>query len=155
MSHCQRQLKMVINGPRGSSEPSPEVTLRILRQLFLAFACLVMCTGLCARQSVGIVSQTNASAAGEGKNTVQGKVVQDPGGQGIRKVKVTLAPAFAPSHGPYQTTTDEAGQFKIENVGPGTYRVLLERPGFALDTKAQRTITVSESQNTKDLVCPC
>jgi Carboxypeptidase regulatory-like domain len=143
----------MVNRPRSSLAPGPEVTLRIIHQLVLGLLCLVVCTGVYAGQSVGIVSGTSGPPA-EGRSIVQGKVIQEPGGQGIRKVKVTLAGGLAPNHEPYQTTTDETGQFKIEGVAPGPYLVTLERAGFASDGKEirERTVKVTDGQDTKDLI---
>src|SRR5215469_12475438 len=106
-----------------------EVAVKILSQLVLG----VICAGICAgqeRTSVG----AGAAEAGEAKNIVEGQVVQEPGGQGIRKVKVDLM------GGPggrqhYEAATDETGQFKVLDVEPGTYVVRLERSGYTVGGK--------------------
>jgi hypothetical protein len=75
--------------------------------------------------------------------------VQQPGGQGIRKVKVDLM-----GRQRYEAVTDEAGQFKVLDVEPGTYLVQLERSGYAASGKASRRITIKviAGQDTKGLV---
>jgi hypothetical protein len=54
----------------------------------------------------------------------------------------------------YEAITDQAGQFKVENVVPAEYSVRLERPGYAADAKTKRdkTVKVVAGQDTKDLV---
>jgi protocatechuate 3,4-dioxygenase beta subunit len=126
-------------------------TLKTICQFILAVLCMVASVPVCAGQEE---TAPAAAPANEAKSLVQGKVIQDPGGQGIRKVKVTLAGGSAQNREPYQTATDERGQFKIEGVAPGTYAVELERPGFAPDPKAtrDRTVKVIAGQDTKDLI---
>jgi Carboxypeptidase regulatory-like domain len=118
-----------------------------------AVLCLGACISRCPGQTV-LAPPTAAATTNEGRSVVQGKVDQEPGGQGIRKVRVSLAGGSAENGEPYQTTTDEMGQFKIEGVSPGSYAVLLERPGFASDPKTarDRAIKVVAGQDTKDLI---
>ena len=60
--------------------------MKILSQVVFGGISGAVCTGICAAQE-----QTSAApAAIEAKSIVQGKVLQDPGKQGIRKVKVGL-----------------------------------------------------------------
>ncbi len=116
-------------------------------------------TGLCTGVCVGQQAETppgavTAAAPTETKNIVQGKIVQEPGGQGIRKVKVMLIARVSQTTPVYEAITDQAGQFKVENVEPGEYAVRLERPGYATDAKTKRdkTVKVIAGQDTKDLV---
>jgi Carboxypeptidase regulatory-like domain len=86
---------------------------------------------------------------------VQGRVVQEPGGQGIRKVRVALRGGSNQGREQYEATTDETGQFKIGGLEPGVYMVQLERSGYAPDGKTNRdktTIKVVAGQDVKDLV---
>lgn len=111
-----------------------------------------ICAGIGAAQGTTSAGAT-AQAANEAKNLVQGKVVQEPGGQGIHKVRVILRGGS--NQGQSQATTDETGAFKIEGLGPGVYVVQLERSGYAADRGANRDITtikVVAGQDTKDLV---
>ena len=117
----------------------------------------VLCAGLCAVVCAGqaeIPAGAGTTAANETKNTVQGKVVQEPGGQGIRKVRVMLIARVSQTPPVYEAITDQAGQFKVDNVQPGEYEVRLERSGYASDAKTKRdkTIKLIAGQDTKDLV---
>jgi len=114
--------------------------------------CAGLCAGVCAGQTE---TPSGAAAAGtETKNVVQGKVVQEPGGQGIRKVKVSLTGNSGQRVVQYEAITNDAGQFKVEGIEPGTYAVQLERSGYATEAKTNRgrTIEVIAGQDTKDLV---
>lgn len=113
-----------------------------------------LCTGICAGQAETPPGAGTTAARNETKNIVQGRVVQEPGGQGIRKVKVMLIARVSQTTPMYEAITDQAGQFKVENVEPGEYAVRLERPGYAADanTKRDKTVKVVAGQDTKDLV---
>jgi Carboxypeptidase regulatory-like domain len=54
----------------------------------------------------------------------------------------------------YEAITDQAGQFKLENVQPGDYVVRLERPGYSADAKTRRdkAVNVAAGQGAGDLV---
>lgn len=126
-----------------------EVALNTLSQLVLGILCAGVCVEVCAGQTGGA-----AAAANEAKSPVQGKVIQEPGGQGIRKVKVSLAGHSGQRAVQYEAITDETGTFRVEGVEPGQYVVQLERSGYATDAKTNRvrTIKVIAGQDTKDLV---
>jgi Carboxypeptidase regulatory-like domain len=113
-----------------------------------------LCTGVCAGQAEAPPGTGTAAAANGTKNIVQGKVVQEPGGQGIRKVKVMLISRSSQTPQEYEAITDQAGQFKVENVQQGEYAVRLERAGYAADAKTKRDkmVRVITGQDTKDLV---
>jgi hypothetical protein len=95
-----------------------------------------------------------APAVSKATSIVQGKVVQEPGGQGIRKVKVSFRGGSGQRREQYEAVTDEAGQFKVEDVEPGTYFLQLERSGYSESgkTSRDRVIKVNAGQDTKDLV---
>jgi hypothetical protein len=113
-----------------------------------------LCTGICAGQAETLPGAGATAAPNETNNIVQGRVVQEPGGQGIRKVKVMLIARVSQTTPMYEAITDQAGQFKVENVDPGEYEVRLERPGYAADAKTRRdkTVKVVARKDTKDLV---
>jgi Carboxypeptidase regulatory-like domain len=65
--------------------------------------------------------------------TVQGQIVQQPGAVPIRKANIRLFSIgdHAEAEGvEYAAVTDAEGQFRIEDVKPGTYRVGYDRAGF-------------------------
>jgi len=113
--------------------------------------CAVVFPGFCDGQA-GTQPGKTASAAIETKGLVQGRVVQEPGGQGIRKVRVILRGGREQ----LEATTDERGEFKIPGLEPGIYFVAqLERSGYVADGKAnwdKTTIKVVAGQDTKDVV---
>jgi uncharacterized GH25 family protein len=113
-----------------------------------------LCTGVCGGQAETPPGAGTAVTANGTKNVVQGKVVQEPGGQGIRKVKVMLISRSSQTPQEYEAITDQAGQFKVEIVQQGEYAVRLERAGYSADPKTRRdkTVKVIAGQDTKDLV---
>lgn len=127
--------------------------MKTLRQLAFGLVCVGLCAAICAGQDQTPPGAT-VPAVGDTTSIVQGKVVQEPGGQGIRKVKVSLRGGSGQRREQYEAVTDEAGLFKIEDVEPGTYFLQLERSGYAEGgkTSRDRTIKVNAGQNTKDLV---
>lgn len=130
------------------------VALKSLGSLVIGMICAGMCPGTGAGQSATPGGPTTRSA-NEPKSFVQGKVVQEPGGQGIRKVRVILRGGSNQGRDQFEATTDETGGFKIEGLEPGTYVVELERSGYAADRRANRhktMIRVVAGQDTKDLV---
>ena len=84
--------------------------MRTLKQLISVVLCAGLCAVLCPGREVVISAGTSAPAQNGSTSVVQGKVVQDPGGQGLRKVKVTLTGG---RRGHYGAITDETGQFTI------------------------------------------
>jgi len=120
--------------------------LNILSQLVLG----ILCAGVCAQVYAG-QAETPPAAANETKGTVQGKVVQEPGGQGIRKVRVSLAGRSGQRAVQYEAITDETGQFKVEGIEPGVYVVQLERLGYVADVKTNRdrAVKVIAGQGTR------
>lgn len=110
-------------------------------------AALIMAAG--AGVSVG---QTEA---GEQKlPSVQGKVVHESGGIGIRKVIVELKGMTEEAVQNYETATDGTGVFKIEGVALGEYAVTVRREGyFAANPKElEKTVTVEAGQDVTGLV---
>ena len=125
-----------------------KAALKSLSPLVIGMICAGVCPGIGAGQST-------TPSASEAKSFVQGKVVQEPGGQGIRKVRVILRGGSNQGRQQFEATTDETGGFKIEGLEPGAYLVQLERSGYAADRKMNRnktTIRVVAGQDTKDLV---
>lgn len=84
---------------------------------------------------------------------VSGTVVNAATGEPLRKAKVWLLPSRS-NLAPYTTSTDEAGQFLLEDLDPGQYAVRADRAGFVLPalTKAPLTVTLAAGHKVTDLV---
>jgi protocatechuate 3,4-dioxygenase beta subunit len=106
---------------------------------------------------VGILAAQTAPAK-ESKNcTVQGQVVQEPGGQPLKKVDVRLYAEDSEQRTTYAAITDPDGNFRIEDVSPGSYRLRLERNGFTEISKHHRwfpttLLALDPGQDIKDLL---
>jgi carboxypeptidase family protein len=90
--------------------------------------------------------------------TVQGQIIQQLGGQPIRKANVRLS-GIAEGQGDAAdlvAVTDAGGHFKIEDVKPGTYRVGYDRSGFVDAEKRHHgnrmLLSLEAGQEMKDLV---
>jgi len=142
-----------MQSPTTTAREVGEVVMKILSQLVFGVVCAGICAGICVgqeRTSVGAA----AAAAGGTKSIVQGRAVQEAGGQGIRKVKIVLTGVSGQRREQYEAVTDATGQFKVQDVEPGTYLAQLQRSGYAASGKANREsrIKVIGGQDTKDLV---
>lgn len=110
----------------------------------IAFSCLVA-----AAFALQNAPRTNASGV-----TIQGRVLQEPGGQPIRKANVQLSGRDGQSNGQYSDTTDAEGRFKIDNVKPGRYMATVEHSGLVQSVSGKRrpSILVQSVQDTTDLL---
>jgi protocatechuate 3,4-dioxygenase beta subunit len=79
---------------------------------------------------------------------MRGKVLQEPGGQPIRKANVQLNGRSGTSPAQYSAVTDAEGQFTIDEVQPGQYVVVIEHPGFVQSGSSSRVTTISLSPAT-------
>jgi protocatechuate 3,4-dioxygenase beta subunit len=75
--------------------------------------------------------------------SIQGKVLQEPDGQPIRKANVQLSGQKGPANSQYSATTDAEGKFEIDDVQPGHYDVIVERPGFVQSATGSRQTSIS------------
>jgi protocatechuate 3,4-dioxygenase beta subunit len=75
--------------------------------------------------------------------SIQGKVLQEPDGQPIRKANVQLNGRTGPTTAQYSAITDAYGQFRIDDVQPGQYVVVVEHPGFVQSVTGSRRTTIS------------
>lgn len=130
-----------------------EGALKILSQLVFGLVYAGICAAICVGQERTSVGAAAAAASGT-KSVVQGRVVQEPGGQGIRKVKIVLIGGSGQRRDQYEAVTDETGQFMFQDVEPGTYLAQLQRSGYAASGRASREsrIKVIGGQDTKGLV---
>jgi protocatechuate 3,4-dioxygenase beta subunit len=115
-----------------------------VKRLLIASSCLVA-----AAFALQNTSQKNTSGI-----TVQGKVLQEPGGQPIRKANVQFIARDGHTPGQYSDTTDAEGRFKVDDVKPGRYMATVEHPGFVQSASGKRpaTILLQPGQGTTDLV---
>ena len=86
--------------------------------------------------------------------TVQGLVVQQPGGLPIRKADVRLS--HIGDDDVYSSITDAEGRFKMEDVKPGQYRISADRQGFVFAENHKRwngvLYSLEPGQEVKDLL---
>ena len=115
-----------------------------MKRFLIASSCLVA-----AAFALQNASQKNTSGI-----TIQGKVLQEPGGQPIRKANVQFSARDGQSNGQYSDTTDAEGRFKIDDVKPGRYMATVEHPGLVQSASGKRpaSILVQPGQDTTDLV---
>ncbi len=115
-----------------------------MKRLLIAFSCLV----------AAAFALQNASPKNISDITIQGKVLQEPGGQPIRKANVQFTARDGQSIDQYSDTTDADGRFKVDNVKPGRYVGTVEHPGFVRSASGKQpvSILVQPEQGTIDLV---
>ena len=115
-----------------------------VKRFIVAFSCLV--ASAFAFQNA--VPETTSGI------TIQGAVLQAPGGQPIRKANVQFRASRGQSNRQYSATTDPDGWFKIDDLKPGRYMVTLEHPGFVQAGRGGRStsLLLQPGQGTSDLV---
>ena len=107
--------------------------------------------------AIAFALQSALPPRGNPGTSIQGKVLQEPGGQPIRKANLELRTGYGGFFGSsgyeqkYFVTTDAAGRFRIDDVEPGRYAVVIEHPGFA-QSRGGRSIVVLPGQGTTDFV---
>jgi protocatechuate 3,4-dioxygenase beta subunit len=115
-----------------------------VKRFLIAFSCLVA-----AAFAFQNAPQKNTSGV-----TIQGQVLQQPGGQPVRKANVQFSARDGQSNGQYSDTTDAEGRFKVDDVKPGRYMATVEHPGLVQSASGKRasSILVQPGQDTTDLV---
>src|SRR5262249_40780279 len=84
--------------------------------------------------------QAAVSAKESSKASLQGNVTKEPGGEPLKKAIVELIAENQEEGGNYTATSGPEGQFKIEGIAPGRYKMFVERPGFLeVDAKHKRS----------------
>ena len=115
---------------------------------FLTFLFFVVLANISA-------AQMGASKAA-GKCVVEGKVIQEPGGQPLKKTTITLIGHGQEQSLNYSAITDAEGSFKIEGLNPGRYNVTLERAGFVEGKRGghdhNKSLLVQPGEEVKKLV---
>jgi hypothetical protein len=84
--------------------------------------------------------------------SIQGKVLQTPGEQPIRKASLQFSGRDGQSNQQYSSTTDAEGRFKIDDAKPGRYRVVVEHPGFVQAAGGNRSVLLKSGEGATDLV---
>jgi hypothetical protein len=82
--------------------------------------------------AIAILGQTTGSIAGR---------VKDPTGAVVPNAQVALRSSGGETR---STTTDARGQFRIDNIAPGSYRLSISRSGFKI---AEQSVEVSNRRN--------
>jgi hypothetical protein len=115
-----------------------------VKRFFIIFSCLVA-----AAFAFQNAPQKNTSGV-----TIQGKVLQEPGGQPIRKANVQFSARDGQSNGQYSDTTDAEGRFKIDDVKPGRYMATVDHPGFvqSVSGKRSKSLLVQSGQDSTDSI---
>jgi hypothetical protein len=127
-------------------------------------ACLLtvlLCSAALLAQSQSAEANASASSAmAEGHPAtavVVGMVIKDPGSEPAKKALIELIADSQSEGGNYTVMTGADGSFRMENVGPGRYRMFVERTGYQEMDKHHRrtdgrTLTLTAGQEMKDLV---
>ncbi len=84
-------------------------------------------------------------------------VIKDPGSEPVKKALIELIADSQSEGGNYTALTGVDGSFRMENIGPGRYRLFVERTGYQeIDKHHRRTdgrvLTLTAGQEMKDLV---
>src|SRR5580765_5698135 len=75
------------------------------------------------------------------KGSFEGTVVKDPDDEPIKKAIIEMIAENQGEGGNYTATSDAEGRFKIADILPGRYRVVLERAGYVgIDSKRKRSL---------------
>jgi hypothetical protein len=84
-------------------------------------------------------------------------VTKEPGSDVVKKALIELIAESQSEGGNYTALTGADGGFRIENIAPGRYRLLVERPGYQeVDKRHRRSegrvLTLTAGQELKDLI---
>jgi hypothetical protein len=95
-----------------------------LRHFQLALvASLVIFAALSVRAQGVMPGSSRGLPAGDGSNTIQGRVLFPPGQSGMQ-VKVNLEGVGA--FGSMSTATEQDGTFRFRNIRPGSYNIVVD-----------------------------
>jgi hypothetical protein len=84
--------------------------------------------------------------------TIHGKILQSTTNQPIRKVSIHIYSNTEPSPQNFLATSDADGAFTLENVLPGLYAVLLQRPGFVPSAVGRASYIIVQSDSSTPLI---
>jgi Carboxypeptidase regulatory-like domain len=103
---------------------------------------LICCVALAGRVS----AQDVADAKQTGKASLEGRIIQEPGGEPVKKAIVELIAENQEEGGNYTAISNQDGHFEIRGILPGRYRMFTERTGFIeVDHRRRRSQGISLS----------
>ena len=127
-----------------------------MRNLLLSF-CFCIPAALWAQQAVSASPASKTPLADKELCKIEGRVINSVTGEPLRRVTLTLHTAAARGASAAAITNAE-GHFLLEDVEPGTYRLLAERTGFLGQEYGARSwsapgtpLSLSAGQHIKDL----
>jgi protocatechuate 3,4-dioxygenase beta subunit len=80
--------------------------------------------------SVLLLSPAQTSPAAPKTASISGIVIKEPGSEPLKKVLVQVVAENQKEGGNYTASTDADGNFHVDGVEPGRYRIFFERTGF-------------------------
>jgi len=103
------------------------------------------------------ISPSTTETAGQTHATIGGIVTKDPGSEPIKKALIELIAENQSDAGNYTALTGADGNFRIEDIVPGRYRLFVERTGYQEVDKHRRraegrALTLAAGQELKDIV---
>lgn len=115
--------------------------------------CLLL---LVASSTSSVYAQQPAPSQSSGRAAISGLVTKDPTNEPVKKVLVELIAENQKEGGDYTATTGPDGEFRIENILPGRYRLFAERTGYLDIDKHHgrsegRVLTLTAGKEVKDL----
>jgi hypothetical protein len=127
-----------------------------MKRLPAALLWLVTAAATLSAQSLPS-SSSAAQTSTPARATLSGTVTKDPGSEPVKKALIELIAESQSDGGNYTAVTGVDGNFRIEKILPGRYRLFVERPGFQEIDKHHRrtegrTLALAAGQEMKDLV---
>lgn len=112
-----------------------------------AIACVCLIFTLFIHVHSQTVSEKRPAATFSGKVTIKGK-----GASGVAVGLVRIEESMAQS-ARHRTLTDEQGNYRITNVGPGKYQVMIAAPGFipATLSDSNKTFLISKAETVENV----
>src|SRR5215469_15898453 len=113
---------------------------------------------LCFLALGGQAHAQNAGASKDtGKASLEGRIIQEPGAEPVKKAIIELIGQDQQENGNYTATSDRDGHFEIQGIEPGRYQMFAERTGFIeVDQKRRRSrglyLSFSAGQELKDQI---
>ena len=128
-----------------------------MKRLPAALLCLVVVAAAALSAQSLPSSSSGAQTSAPARATLNGIVTKDLGSEPVKKALIELIAESQSNGGNYTAVTGVDGNFRIENILPGRYRMFVERPGFQEIDKHHRrtegrTLTLAAGQEMKDLV---